>query len=151
MQIERQSVQLRLHQLALPLLFGSTSGIHIALPVLTHSRLAHSTIMDSLNQPIVIDQGSGTLKAGFAGSDHPSTYFPSYVGAFAFILLGYAGGADEKMSNRTTETYEGYGGRGGGRYVCWKEGAGVEGFVADQVSPTFRLAAPRSVTALKAA
>ncbi|BGO94797.1 hypothetical protein NBRC10512_005383 [Rhodotorula toruloides] len=36
--------------------------------------------MDSLNQPIVIDQGSGTLKAGFAGSDHPSTYFPSYVG-----------------------------------------------------------------------
>ncbi|KAK4057703.1 hypothetical protein OIO90_001351 [Microbotryomycetes sp. JL221] len=33
-----------------------------------------------LNQPIVIDQGSGTLKAGFAGSDHPSTYFPSYVG-----------------------------------------------------------------------
>lgn len=39
--------------------------------------------MDALNQPIVIDQGSGTLKAGFAGSDHPSTYFPSYVGASA--------------------------------------------------------------------
>lgn len=37
--------------------------------------------MDGLNQPIVIDQGSGTLKAGFAGADHPSTYFPSYVGA----------------------------------------------------------------------
>jgi centractin len=35
-----------------------------------------------LNQPIVIDQGSGTLKAGFAGSDHPTTYFPSYVGGF---------------------------------------------------------------------
>lgn len=34
----------------------------------------------NLNQPIVIDQGSGTLKAGFAGSDHPTTYFPSYVG-----------------------------------------------------------------------
>ncbi|GAA5862485.1 hypothetical protein JCM5296_000370 [Sporobolomyces johnsonii] len=36
--------------------------------------------MDQLNQPVVIDQGSGTLKAGFAGSDHPSCYFPSYVG-----------------------------------------------------------------------
>lgn len=33
-----------------------------------------------LNQPIVIDQGSGTTKAGFAGSDHPNCYFPSYVG-----------------------------------------------------------------------
>lgn len=43
--------------------------------------------MDSLNQPIVIDQGSGTLKAGFAGSDHPSTYFPSYVGASPSLAL----------------------------------------------------------------
>lgn len=56
----------------------------------------------SVNQPIVIDNGSGNLKAGtcprpsstrpaaahatrttplgFAGSDHPSTFFPSYVG-----------------------------------------------------------------------
>lgn len=39
-----------------------------------------------LNQPIVIDQGSGTLKAGFAGSDHPTTYFPSYVGEFDPLL-----------------------------------------------------------------
>lgn len=43
--------------------------------------------MDGLNQPIVIDQGSGTLKAGFAGADHPSTYFPSYVGASDSLLL----------------------------------------------------------------
>ncbi|SCZ90862.1 BZ3500_MvSof-1268-A1-R1_Chr1-3g02325 [Microbotryum saponariae] len=36
--------------------------------------------MDQLNQPVVIDQGSGSTKAGFAGSDHPTCYFPSYVG-----------------------------------------------------------------------
>ncbi|CAO1630354.1 unnamed protein product [Sympodiomycopsis kandeliae] len=32
------------------------------------------------NQPVVIDNGSGTLKAGFAGSSAPSCYFPSCVG-----------------------------------------------------------------------
>lgn len=35
---------------------------------------------ENLNQPIVIDNGSGSIKAGFAGSDHPSAFFPSYVG-----------------------------------------------------------------------
>ncbi|KAM0748454.1 actin-like protein [Meredithblackwellia eburnea MCA 4105] len=34
----------------------------------------------TVNQPVVIDNGSGTLKAGFAGSDHPNAFFPSYVG-----------------------------------------------------------------------
>lgn len=32
------------------------------------------------NQPVVIDNGSGVLKAGFAGVDHPKVLFPSYVG-----------------------------------------------------------------------
>ena len=32
------------------------------------------------NAPIVLDNGSGTIRAGFAGSDLPSTHFPSYVG-----------------------------------------------------------------------
>ena len=32
------------------------------------------------NVPIVIDNGSGTIRAGFAGSDLPASYFPSYVG-----------------------------------------------------------------------
>ncbi|KAI0002086.1 actin-related protein [Russula vinacea] len=32
------------------------------------------------NQPVVIDNGSGTIKAGFAGQDHPKCFFPSYVG-----------------------------------------------------------------------
>lgn len=32
------------------------------------------------NIPIVIDNGSGTIRAGFAGEEIPSSYFPSFVG-----------------------------------------------------------------------
>ena len=32
------------------------------------------------NQPIVIDNGSGVLKAGFAGEDTPKLIFDNYVG-----------------------------------------------------------------------
>lgn len=32
------------------------------------------------NAPIVIDNGSGTIRAGFAGEDVPKCFFPSYVG-----------------------------------------------------------------------
>lgn len=32
------------------------------------------------NQPVVIDNGSGLIKAGFAGADLPKLIFPSYVG-----------------------------------------------------------------------
>ncbi|KAL8650567.1 MAG: hypothetical protein Q9210_003743 [Variospora velana] len=32
------------------------------------------------NVPIVLDNGSGTIRAGFAGEDLPKCYFPSYVG-----------------------------------------------------------------------
>ncbi|MCJ1225932.1 Actin-like protein [Toensbergia leucococca] len=32
------------------------------------------------NAPIVIDNGSGTIRAGFAGEDEPKCYFPSFVG-----------------------------------------------------------------------
>ena len=36
---------------------------------------------DSLhNAPIVLDNGSGTIRAGFAGDDLPKCYFPSFVG-----------------------------------------------------------------------
>ena len=30
--------------------------------------------------PIVIDNGSGSIKAGFAGEDKPKVIFPNYVG-----------------------------------------------------------------------
>ena len=32
------------------------------------------------NAPIVVDNGSGTIRAGFAGQDIPKCYFPSFVG-----------------------------------------------------------------------
>ncbi|KAI5293172.1 Actin-like protein [Ascosphaera acerosa] len=32
------------------------------------------------NSPIVLDNGSGTIRAGFAGEDLPKCYFPSFVG-----------------------------------------------------------------------
>ncbi|GAM18472.1 hypothetical protein SAMD00019534_016470 [Acytostelium subglobosum LB1] len=32
------------------------------------------------NQPIVLDNGSGTIKVGFAGQDQPSSVFPSMIG-----------------------------------------------------------------------
>lgn len=36
--------------------------------------------MDLYNQPIVIDNGSGNLKAGFAGEEHPKCYQANMVG-----------------------------------------------------------------------
>ncbi|KAK7207302.1 actin-2 [Myxozyma melibiosi] len=33
-----------------------------------------------LNQPLVIDNGTGELKAGFAGSEQPEVFFPTLVG-----------------------------------------------------------------------
>jgi actin len=35
--------------------------------------------MEDLN-PIIIDNGSGIIKAGFAGNEHPCTVFPTVVG-----------------------------------------------------------------------
>jgi centractin len=32
------------------------------------------------NAPIVLDNGSGTTRAGFAGEDVPKCFFPAYVG-----------------------------------------------------------------------
>lgn len=32
------------------------------------------------NVPLVLDNGSGTIRAGFAGTDSPAAYFPAYVG-----------------------------------------------------------------------
>ncbi|KAA6413889.1 MAG: actin [Lasallia pustulata] len=38
-------------------------------------------MVDTLhNAPIVLDNGSGTIRAGFAGEDLPKCYFPSFVG-----------------------------------------------------------------------
>lgn len=62
------------------------------------------------NQPIVIDNGSGTLKAGFAGEDKPSTYGPSYVGRFKYqkIMAGTQLSSEEMILRyNNTEAYVG--------------------------------------------
>lgn len=42
---------------------------------------APAAMADTLhNAPIVLDNGSGTIRAGFAGEDLPKCYFPSFVG-----------------------------------------------------------------------
>ncbi|KAG4102635.1 Actin/actin-like protein [Neocallimastix lanati (nom. inval.)] len=47
-----------------------------------------------MNRSVVIDNGSGTIKAGFSGEDIPKCYFPSYVGypKHERIMLGAAEG-----------------------------------------------------------
>lgn len=45
------------------------------------------------NQPVVIDNGSGTIKAGFAGSTVPKSYFPNFVGRAKHQRV-MAGGTD---------------------------------------------------------
>ena len=46
------------------------------------------------NQPIVIDNGSGIMKAGFAGADKPKVIFRSIVGRTKHVRL-MPGGALE--------------------------------------------------------
>jgi len=46
------------------------------------------------NQPVVIDNGSGVIKAGFAGQDMPSCCFPTIVGRpkHSKVMVGALGG-----------------------------------------------------------
>ena len=41
------------------------------------------------NQPVVFDNGSGVLKAGFAGEDRPKAVFSSFVGAWGGRFLSF--------------------------------------------------------------
>ena len=39
------------------------------------------------NQPVVLDSGTGAIKAGFAGDDRPQCMFPSIVGCVKHAQL----------------------------------------------------------------
>eukprot|EP00644_Phytophthora_capsici_P007998 jgi/Phyca11/553962/estExt2_Genewise1Plus.C_PHYCAscaffold_580020 len=55
------------------------------------------------NQPVVIDNGSGSMKAGFAGGETPQVVFPSYVGTTKHTRMMAGGafeGADVVVGNR---------------------------------------------------
>ncbi|KAL3668352.1 Alpha-centractin [Phytophthora oleae] len=55
------------------------------------------------NQPLVIDNGSGSMKAGFAGGETPQVVFPSYVGTTKHTRMMPGGayeGGDVFVGNR---------------------------------------------------
>ena len=45
------------------------------------------------NVPVVIDNGSGLIKAGFAGDQTPKAHFPNFVGRTKYVRL-MAGGLE---------------------------------------------------------
>lgn len=49
--------------------------------------------IDLVNQPIVIDNGSGTVKAGFAGDQVPKCIFPNFIGRTKHVRV-MAGGLE---------------------------------------------------------
>jgi len=59
---------------------------------------------DLHNTPIVIDNSSGTIRAGYAGEDLPKCFFPSYVGRPKHLRV-LAGGleGDVFIGNRAQE------------------------------------------------
>lgn len=59
---------------------------------------------DLHNTPVVIDNGSGTIRAGYAGEDLPKCYFPSFVGRpkHTRVLAGGLEG-DTFIGNRAQE------------------------------------------------
>jgi len=56
------------------------------------------------NQPVVIDNGSGTVKAGFAGDERPKCLFSTYVGRpkHTKVMVGAVEG-DQFIGNRAEE------------------------------------------------
>jgi centractin len=62
------------------------------------------TKADLHNTPIVIDNGSGTIRAGYAGEDLPKCFFPSFVGRpkHPRVLAGGLEG-DTFIGNRAQE------------------------------------------------
>lgn len=62
--------------------------------------------MAELNQPIVIDNGSGVLKAGFAGGDKPRVVFRSCIGRTKHVRVmpgGALEGADTFIGTKVEE------------------------------------------------
>lgn len=59
------------------------------------------------NAPIVLDNGSGTIRAGFAGEDTPKCFFPSFVGRpkHTRVLAGALEG--DVFIGRKAEEYRG--------------------------------------------
>lgn len=63
-----------------------------------------SAVEITLNQPVVIDNGTGVVKAGFAGDERPKSLFPTYVGRpkHTKIMVGAVEG-DHFVGSRAEE------------------------------------------------
>jgi centractin len=58
-------------------------------------------------QPIVIDNGSGIIKAGFAGDDEPRVKISSYVGRPKYVKLMAGGVEGDVFIGPTAEEHRG--------------------------------------------
>src|SRR4051812_32667155 len=61
---------------------------------------AASTLPDMdafANQPVVVDNGSGLIKAGFAGAEMPKLIYPAYVGRPKHVKVMATGAAEGEL------------------------------------------------------
>lgn len=60
-----------------------------------------------LNQPVVIDNGSGTIKAGFAGDEEPKCIFENYVGRPKYIRVMAGGLEGDTFIGKSAQQHRG--------------------------------------------
>lgn len=60
-----------------------------------------------MNQPVVIDNGSGTIKAGFAGDEEPKCIIPNYVGRPKYVRVMAGGLAGDTFIGRSAQQHRG--------------------------------------------
>lgn len=63
--------------------------------------------MDLVNQPIVIDNGSGTVKAGFAGDQVPKCIFPNFMGRPKHVRVMAGGLEGDTFIGKKAEEHRG--------------------------------------------
>lgn len=60
-----------------------------------------------MNQPVVIDNGTGTIKAGFAGDEEPKCIISNYVGRPKYIRVMAGGLEGDSFIGRSAEQHRG--------------------------------------------
>lgn len=60
-----------------------------------------------MNQPVVIDNGTGTIKAGFAGDEEPKCIISNYVGRPKYIRVMAGGLEGDTFIGRSAEQHRG--------------------------------------------
>lgn len=60
-----------------------------------------------MNQPVVIDNGSGTIKAGFAGDEEPKCIISNYVGRPKYVRVMAGGLENDTFIGKSAEQHRG--------------------------------------------